>query len=110
MDQHTGAAISGEADIIQSIGRILSTPIGSRIMRRSFGSRLLDLQDVPLTPRSRILWVAATAGAIRRWEDRITVEHVAVSAPGAPGAVHLTITGHRTDVPGRPAITLKIPV
>lgn len=106
MDQHTGAPISGDADIAQSIGRILTTPMGSRVMRRSFGSRLFDLQDVPLTPRTAILWVAATAGALRRWEDRVAVERVSVEQADQPGRVQIHITGHRTDIPGNPPLNL----
>lgn len=106
MDQHTGQTISGDADIVQSIGRILSTPIGSRVMRRSFGSRLLDLQDVPLTAKTRILWVAATAGAIRRWEDRVMIERVSVAQADPPGRVLIHITGHRTDIPGKIPLSL----
>lgn len=110
MDQYTGAAISGDADIAQSVARILSTRIGTRIMRRSFGSCLPELQDTPLTPRNAILWIAATAGALRRWEDRIKVERVSVSMnQGGEGRLVLTITGHRTDIPGHPPLALKIP-
>lgn len=110
MDQITGAAISGDADIAQSIGRILTTPMGSRVMRRDFGSRLFDLQDVPLTRKTMILWVAATAGAIRRWEDRVLIERVSVAQADQPGRVLIHITGHRTDIPGHPPISLKIPL
>src|SRR5690606_31447261 len=110
MNQTSGVAISGDADIVQSVGRILSTPLGSRLMRRTFGSRLLDLQDTPFNARSRILWIAATAGAIRRWEDRISVERVSAAPRDAPGRILISITGHRTDIPGRPPISLSIPV
>jgi hypothetical protein len=110
MNQHTGEMISGDADIAQSVARILSTRIGSRVMRRSFGSRLPELQDTPLTPRNAILWIAATAGALRRWEDRIKVERVSVAMnQGAAGRLELTIAGYRTDLPSHPPISLKIP-
>lgn len=111
MDQHSGAAISGDADIAQSVARILSTRIGTRVMRRSFGSRLPELQDTPITPRNAILWIAATAGALRRWEDRIKVERVAVSMnQGGEGRLLIDIAGHRTDIAGHPPIALRIPV
>ncbi|MCC2602742.1 GPW/gp25 family protein [Sphingopyxis yananensis] len=110
MNQYTGEAISEADDIIQSIGRILSTRIGTRVHRRSFGSRLPELQDTPLTPRNAILWIAATAGALRRWEDRIRVERVRLSMQdGASGRLTLSIDGHRTDIPGKPPISLTIP-
>jgi uncharacterized protein len=110
MDQYTGAEISDDADIAQSVARILSTRIGTRIMRRSFGSRLPELQDTPLTPRNAILWIAATAGALRRWEDRIKVERVSVSMnQGGEGRLEIFIGGYRTDIPGHPPLALKIP-
>ena len=109
MNQHTGAPITGDADIAQSIGRILTTPIGTRIMRRTFGSRLHELIDTPLTAKSRILWLAATAGAIRRWEDRISVDRVSV-AVSAAGEQVISITGTRTDTIGNPPISLSIPI
>lgn len=110
MNQHTGEAISETDDILQSVGRILSTRIGTLVMLRSFGSRLPELQDTPLSPRNTILWIAATAGALRRWEDRIRVERVRLSMrDGASGRLTLSIDGHRTDIPGKPPISLNIP-
>ncbi|MPT48041.1 MAG: oxidoreductase [Sphingobium sp.] len=110
MDQHTGAAITGDADIAQSVGRILTTPIGSRTMRRTFGSRLFDLIDTPFTAKSRILWLAATAGAIRRWEDRIALDQVTATRDASTGKIIISITGTRTDTPGKTPVSLSIPI
>lgn len=108
MDAHTGMALTGDADIAQSVARILSTPIGTRIMRRDFGSRIADLIDTPLNTKTRILWVAATAGALRRWEPRISIERVRINALGSH--VEISISGTRNDLPSRPKIQLSIPV
>ncbi|MDR1229696.1 MAG: GPW/gp25 family protein [Azoarcus sp.] len=48
MDAETGRTTSDLAHVRQSIRKILTTPIGSRVMRRGFGSRLSDLVDAPL--------------------------------------------------------------
>ena len=46
MSRNTGLSLSSEADQIrQSIQDILTTPIGSRIMRRNYGSLLPQLID-----------------------------------------------------------------
>ena len=58
MNRFTGEKITNEtAHIKQSIADILLTPIGSRIQRRDYGSRMPELIDRPMNPppaRSRI--------------------------------------------------------
>ena len=48
MNVNTGKTISEIAHIKQSITNILTTPIGSRIMRRDYGSRLFERIDQPI--------------------------------------------------------------
>ena len=43
MDRETGKSLSGIEHLRQSIRDILTTPIGSRVMRRDYGSRLFEL-------------------------------------------------------------------
>lgn len=109
MHRSTGKRIEGEAHIAQSIADILTTPIATRPMRRDYGSRLFELVDTPLTAGNRLLWIAATAGAIRKWEPRILLEKVAIALTGTGGAV-LTLIGRRTDVPTKNPFTLEIPL
>jgi phage baseplate assembly protein W len=71
MDAQTGSAQDRLANIRQSIQKILSTPVGTRIMRREFGSLLPDLVDAPINERTRLLVMSATATAVIRWEPRI---------------------------------------
>jgi hypothetical protein len=47
MDAVTGKPMYDTAHLSQSIGDILSTPIGSRVMRRDYGSALFELVDAP---------------------------------------------------------------
>ena len=49
MDRNTGRALEGIAHLRQSIRDILTTPIGSRVMRWEYGSRLFRLVDAPLS-------------------------------------------------------------
>lgn len=79
MDARTGRALSGDAHLAQSIADILATPIGTRLMRRDYGSRLPDLIDAPANAATRVQLYAATATALMRWEPRITVKRVALS-------------------------------
>ena len=112
MDRTTGKALGGNAHLAQSIGDILSTPIGSRVMRRDYGSLLAELIDQPLNAATRVLIYAASAIAIRRWEPRLRVLRVALAMQdGASGAASLTIEGERADLPQpNSRVTLSIPI
>ena len=88
----TGKALDGIDHLRQSVRDILTTPIGSRVLRREYGSRLFELIDAPTNLSLRMDLIAATADALSRWEPRIHVESVAVSLP-SPGVVLLAVTG-----------------
>lgn len=109
MHKSTGKPLSGAEHIAQSIADILTTPLGSCVMRREYGSRLFELVDTPLNARSQLLWIAATAGAIRRWEPRIALERVGI-AVSAAGRAAITLVGRRTDIPTNDRFTLDLPL
>jgi phage baseplate assembly protein W len=75
-DAVTGKPLDGVAHLRQSIRDILTTPLGSRVMRRDYGSRLFDLVDNPLNDATIIEIYAATAEALIRWEPRLLVQRV----------------------------------
>ncbi|PKP92244.1 MAG: oxidoreductase [Alphaproteobacteria bacterium HGW-Alphaproteobacteria-16] len=111
MSSTTGKTLSGAAHLAQSIGDILATPIGSRIMRRDYGSLLFELMDRPANAATMMLLRAATAGALRKWEPRIRLTRVQFSGDFAGGAPVVTIEGVRTDVPAPAArLSLSIPL
>ncbi len=92
MNATTGNALSGVAHLRQSVRDILTTPIGSRVMRREYGSNLPRLVDAPLN-RSTIMDIyAATADALARWEPRIRLISANVAQSGEGRAV-IDITG-----------------
>ncbi len=72
----TGKALEGIAHLRQSVRDILTTPLGSRVMRRDYGSRLFDLVDAPLNSQTLVDFYAATAEALIRWEPRLQVQQV----------------------------------
>jgi phage baseplate assembly protein W len=112
MSATAGVAIEGDAHLAQSIGDILSTPIGTRPMRRDYGSALFELLDAPLNGVTRLRLFAAAALAIARWEPRISLTRVTLDAPSAAaGAATLKLEGNRTDDPGPNAlVALSIPL
>ncbi|EOY9866419.1 GPW/gp25 family protein [Acinetobacter baumannii] len=65
-----------EQSIQQSIDDIVSTPIGSRIMRREYGSLIPDLIDQPINEVLILKCYSAIYTAILRWEDRINVSQI----------------------------------
>lgn len=109
MDAHTGQALSGDAHLAQSIADILSTPLGTRVMRRDYGSRVPDLIDAPANAAARVQLYAATATALMRWEPRLTVTRVALSGiDGMNGRWVLDLVGTRADTGD--AVDLSVPV
>lgn len=110
MNRHTGSPLSGDDHLAQSIGDILTTPVGSRLMLRDYGSRLLDLIDHPLNAATRLKFIAATADAITRWEPRLRLTRVDMSSGNADGTAALIIEGQRLDRPDQPFSRLAIPL
>lgn len=99
----TGKRIGGIDHLRQSVRDILTTPVGSRVMRREYGSGLFYLIDAPMNRATLSAIYAATAEAIARWEPRLKLKKVtAISA--APGSVELDLTG--TYLPDGKEITL----
>jgi Phage baseplate assembly protein W len=111
MNATTGQSLDGTAHLVQSIGDILGTPLGTRPMRRDYGSLLFDLIDQPLTSATAMLLRAATAVALRRWEPRLKVTRIGLSGTPADGSLTITVGGTRTDLPAHNArTTLSIPL
>ena len=88
-----GRGLRGLDHLRQSVRDILTTPVGSRVMRREYGSRLFDLVDRPLGPALNAAAVAATAEALRRWEPRLRLGRVAVSEATAGGRFSIALEG-----------------
>ena len=77
--------------------------IGSRVMRRNYGSRLYRLVDAPMNDATRLDMMAATYEAIETWEPRLLLDSIAVEMP-EPGGVVISLEG--TYLPDGREITL----
>ena len=64
INAHTGQALSGQEHLRQSVADILRTPLGTRLMRRDYGSRLFDLIDAPVNNVWKSECYAAVAEAL----------------------------------------------
>ena len=71
-----GRSLDGLEHLRQSVRDILLTPIGSRVMRRSYGSLLPELIDANLTDLTMAQIYAATVDALRKWEPRLRVTRI----------------------------------
>ena len=92
MNMDTGKILTDIEYLRQSIWRVLSTPIGERIMRPDFGSRLPDLVDYPFNASTRLDMEAAVSDALARWEPTFDLDTVEIGMNN-PGIVLINLTG-----------------
>lgn len=92
MNLRTGQWLGGIDHLQQSIRDILTTPIGSRVMRRDYGSRLPDLVDAPINRATIVEIYTATAEALLMWEPRLKLSRVQVEE-AEPGLIRLRLEG-----------------
>ncbi len=107
LNMQSGRAVGGLDHLRQSVENILITPIGSRVMRREYGSGLADLIDQNLTPLTLAQIYAASVDALRKWEPRLRVTRVQAEAlPEEMEDGHLSITVDGIYLPEGREITL----
>lgn len=92
-DAMTGRGIEGLHHLRQSVSDILTTPIGSRVMRRDYGSRLFELIDRPVNAGWIADAYAYSAEALDTWEPRLKLESVVLSEINDEGRPVLALSG-----------------
>lgn len=108
MNRETGGELGEVEHISQSIADILTTRLGTRVMRREYGSLLPDLVDQPFNDFTRIRVYAATAMALMNWEPRIRLSHVQFVGSSLQGSIVLDLDG--TLVDSKESLSLSIPL
>ena len=108
MNRETGAALGQVEHIAQSIPDILTTRIGTRIMRREYGCLLPELVDQPFNDVTRLRVYAATVMALMRWEPRINLSRVQFLGATLQGQSTLDIEGSIVDT--NEPLSLSIPL
>jgi uncharacterized protein len=93
MDRETGRLLEGWEHCAQSIGVILTTRVGWRVMRRAFGSELRALQDRNPDPATMLSVFSSIASALRRWEPGFRLTRIVPDRIGADGVTVLTLAG-----------------
>lgn len=107
MNRNTGIGISDTEHISQSMRDILLTPVGSRVMRREYGSLLSALIDMPQNPALRLQIMVACYSAIQKWEPRIRLTAISFET-GDTGEMYVDITGMRTDTGASVSTTVSL--
>ncbi len=88
MSRDSGLSLDQTDHILQSLRDILTTPIGSRVMRREYGSLLPFVIDAPLNSFLLMQVRAAVIHALMRWEYRVTPVRVELTVASASQAMH----------------------
>lgn len=86
--------LQGWDHVVQSITDILTTPLGSRVLRRDYGSTIPALLDRPINAETTLDFVVAAADALDRWEPRVRLERVQLveASPDGAAALDLDLT------------------
>lgn len=96
MARESGHAMENMAHIRQSVSDILQTPVGSRVMRREYGSLISELIDRPQNAVLRLQIMAACYGAILKSEPRVKLTGLTVDTT-TDGKMVVNLTGIRSD-------------
>lgn len=87
------ALASGAEEILEAIWVILSTPVGTRVMRPAFGCRIHELLFAPLNAATLSAAEHHVRDALGYWEPRIEVLDVrAEPYAGAPGTLAISLS------------------
>lgn len=95
LDRERGGTLSDAAHIKQSVKDILITPIGSRVMRRDYGSMLSEMIDDPTSEAMNLQLTVAIYGALSRWESRISIS--SINLRRTPDGIEVDLDATRTD-------------
>lgn len=107
MNRNTGRAITDAEHISQSVGDILRTPVGSRVMRRDYGSLLSAMIDQPQSPALELQIRVACYMAILKWEPRITLTTITTERQ-FDGKMIVNLTGQLKDTGESLSLTLPV--
>ena len=98
MNRFDGRGLSESQHISQSIQDILTTPLGSRVMRRDYGCAIFELIDQPQSAAVKLQIMAAAVIALTRWEPRIRITEIEVIAGDLNGKMQFNLLTDRIDI------------
>ena len=111
MHRATGRAIDLPEHIAQAVADIVTTPLGSRVMRRDYGCLLPLLLDQPDNAATQIRITSAVAGALMRWEPRVRLMRLGLARDAErPGHAELQLRGQIVVEPLRRPLPLSLTI
>lgn len=96
MNAGSTGTLTDQDHVWQSANDILLTPIGSRVMRRNYGSLVPDLLDNPQNDVTRMQIMSAAVIALSAWEPRIALDTINITY-SPTGAVTAELSGLLTE-------------
>lgn len=109
MSRDNGTPLSGQAHLIQSIKCLVTTLIGTRVMRRYIGIDA-HLLDEPMNRQLAALWVYEIAKALKNVkETRFELLEGKIDSVDRLGHVYLRVFGKNLEVLGDLDVILKRP-
>lgn len=100
IDRHTGKVMPNYDHALQSVEVVLSTRIGTRVMRRQFCGGAAELLGRAVTPPLFTLFQQLVATAIDIWEPRFRVRQI--TPQGTVEQIRAGQVGVRFEVDYRP--------
>lgn len=92
VSSENGQYLSDLEHLKQSLVNILTTPIGTRVMCRDYGSYLFELVDQPINRELIPRIYAAVAEAVDKWEPRFKLEKITINSI-KEGKITLSLSG-----------------
>lgn len=92
MSKQNGGYLDDLSHLKQSLIDILTTPVGSRVICRDYGSEIFQLIDEPMNKAFFPRIYAAVATAIDNWEPRFKVEKMTIKSV-KEGHITLSLVG-----------------
>lgn len=93
LDRATGSIVTGWDHVLQSIGDILTTTFGERVIREWYGSTVPGLLGRLITPSEVVPIFAAIAAALEQWEPRFRIIEIQPVEVTRSGQLHVFLVG-----------------
>ncbi len=81
IDRISGKSIADWDDVCQCMFVIFTTMLGTRVMRRTFGSAVPGLLGRNLTPSTLLNFYVAIVTAVTLWEPRLLITNFIIPTP-----------------------------
>jgi phage baseplate assembly protein W len=97
--------------LIKSIKDILTTPVGSRVMRRSYGCNLFSYVGYPITPLIVAKIQTIISDALTTYEKRVKFDKVLIDASSSSiqfGKIALSIEGTWTSSGSKESLEIQV--